>query len=423
MAMALFISPALTATALALIILVSLSLQVHIRMAGRIGQSLVDSNFALQENTVENLSGVRVTKSFMLEKPRLLQFDKIANELGDNLYKVNRNFSQITVIQEALLFGLVAGIVYVGVKILSLDMVVIVTLLFVLYRLNPRITTLNSIRQQLASKMPSFAAINATINETRITNVTSGAVPFNGLKDKIELRSVSFSYDGESEVVSDANFTIEQGQVTAFAGPSGAGKSTVVDLIQRFYDPVKGAILVDGQDLRDLVLADWRNTIGIVSQDMFLFNDTVAANIGMYREGTTDQAVKDAACQSFAHDFIQALPQGYDTLVGDRGLNLSGGQRQRIALARAILKKPTILILDEATSSLDSESEQLVRQYIHGIRGEVTVLVVAHRMATIQDADKIIVLEDGKVMQDGDWEGLIAEEGTLSQYHRLQSGG
>jgi ABC-type multidrug transport system fused ATPase/permease subunit len=195
-----------------------------------------------------------------------------------------------------------------------------------------------------------------------------------------------------------------------------------VDLILRFYDPVQGSIEVDGVDLKDLDLTSWRRSIGVVSQDIYLFNETIAYNIGVGRTDANIEQIVEAAKQAYAHDFIQQLADGYETKIGDRGWNLSGGQRQRIALARAILKRPEILILDEATSSLDSESEQLIQDYMKEIRNSCTMIVVAHRTSTIQDADKIVVLLDGVIAEEGDWDTLSAGSGLLANYHRLQIG-
>ena len=195
----------------------------------------------------------------------------------------------------------------------------------------------------------------------------------------------------------------------------------MIDLILRYYDPSEGSVLVDSEDLRQLDLASWRRSIGLVSQDVFLFNDTVLNNIAVGNQDSTMQEVVEAAVGAYAHEFIEQLPMGYDTLIGDQGWNLSGGQRQRIALARAILRKPSILILDEATSALDSESEQAVQNHIRRMHGKCTILAVAHRTSTIQDADKIVVLQDGQIVEEGNWDTLLAEAGIFATYHKLQS--
>ena len=217
------------------------------------------------------------------------------------------------------------------------------------------------------------------------------------------------------------NFKIPKGSMTAIVGPSGSGKTTLIDLIVRLYDPTAGSVLIDDVDLKNLILGDWRQSIGVVSQDVFLFNDTVFNNIALGKPKVSKKDVTTAAIQAYAHQFIEAMPDKYETIVGDRGWNLSGGQRQRLALARAIVSRPQILILDEATSALDSNSEQLVYQCIKQLRGETTIIIVAHRLATIRDADHIVVLENGEVSQEGLWDYLIKEQGILTEFNKLQS--
>jgi ABC-type multidrug transport system fused ATPase/permease subunit len=294
-------------------------------------------------------------------------------------------------------------------------------LLLILYRLAPRISGLNSRRQQLAVSLAALHRARTVLNEAASPSIVTGSSPFSTLSSGIELKNVSFSYDGEASVLQGASFTIHQGSMTAIAGVSGSGKTTIIDLILRLYDPVQGSVLVDGVDLKDLDLASWRQAVSVVSQDVFLFNDTIANNIALGHPEIPRDEITGAAAQAYAHDFIQSFPQGYETMIGDRGWNLSGGQRQRLALARAILRKPQVLVLDEATSALDSESERLVQECINRIRGTCTVVIVAHRMSTIQTADKIAVLENGRIIQEGNWDSLTADSGALTRFQELQS--
>ena len=419
---AFLISPVLAAVAFGIMLIITLSMQFHIRRAKMFGGLLVERNNDLHTSAVESLSGIRVIKSFVLERLRGEDFRRKAQGVGDTTFRLERNRSQIIVLQETALFGLVGAIVYVGVSVLNLDLAVTVALLFILYRLAPRISNMNNLRETLASAMASLRNVEATISQSSVTAIPNGTKPFVKLHGAIELENVSFSYNDGMQVLQDANFAIENHKITALVGTSGAGKSTLIDLILRYYDPLQGRMLVDGVDLRELDLVSWRKSIGIVSQDIFLFNDTVANNILLGQTGATMEQVVDAAKRAYAHDFILQMPQGYDTPIGDRGWNLSGGQRQRLALARAILKEPQILILDEATSSLDSESEQLIQNHIRAIRGTCTILVVAHRVSTIQDADRIAVLQDGRIVEEGDWDSLLARTGVFANYHRLQLG-
>ena len=209
--------------------------------------------------------------------------------------------------------------------------------------------------------------------------------------------------------------------MTAITGLSGAGKTTLVELILRNYEYSTGNIRVDGSDIKDFQVNTWLGAIGMVSQDVFLFNESVLYNISLGRNDVSDDDVIDSAKNASADSFIRQLPDGYDTHLGDRGWNLSGGLRQRLSLARAILKRPDILILDEATSSLDSESEVLIQDYINHIKGSTTVIVIAHRLSTIQNSDRIVVLEEGRVVENGDWDSLVADSGVLAKLYKLQS--
>ena len=211
-----------------------------------------------------------------------------------------------------------------------------------------------------------------------------------------------------------------KGEIFALVGPSGAGKSTLVDLIPRFYDTLSGSIKIDGKDIKDLELKSLRSLMGIVTQETFLFDDTVKANISYGVENISDDEIKDASKAANAHEFIQKLPDEYNTIIGERGVSLSGGQKQRIAIARAIVKNPPILILDEATSSLDSESEKHVQSAIENLMSERTVFVIAHRLSTVHNANKILVLENGQIVQEGKHDDLINVDGLYKQLHKMQ---
>jgi subfamily B ATP-binding cassette protein MsbA len=240
----------------------------------------------------------------------------------------------------------------------------------------------------------------------------------------VRFEQVSFSYasngEGAREVLRDIDLEVRQGEVLAIVGASGAGKSTLVHLIPRFFDVSGGHILIDGQDVRDVTLASLRRQIGIVTQDTILFNDTARNNIAYGQPHVSSGAVVAAAQAALAHDFIQKLPDGYDTIIGERGLLLSGGERQRIAIARALLKNAPILILDEATSALDSESEALVQSALQNLMAGRTVFVIAHRLSTIRRADRIVVLENGQIADIGTHDDLLTRLGTYRRLYDLQ---
>jgi subfamily B ATP-binding cassette protein MsbA len=246
-----------------------------------------------------------------------------------------------------------------------------------------------------------------------------GARPFPGLEREMAFEGVSFAYREGEPVLEGIQLRVPRGSVVALVGPSGAGKSTLVDLLGRFHDPTAGRVTVDGVDIRDFQLRTLRECLGIVSQETVLFHDTVRANIA-YGITASHEEVERAARAAHAHEFVSALPHGYDTVVGERGTQLSGGQRQRIAIARALLRNPPILIFDEATSSLDSESELLVQQATQRLVSGRTVFMIAHRLSTVQRADQIVVLDRGRIVERGSHAALLAQQGLYSRLHELQ---
>ncbi|MGH7466503.1 MAG: ABC transporter ATP-binding protein [Longimicrobiales bacterium] len=249
------------------------------------------------------------------------------------------------------------------------------------------------------------------------------ARPFTGLREAIRFEDVSFAYENDTQVLNHVSFVVPAGTVVALVGPSGAGKTTVADLLARFYDPTGGCITIDGVDLREFTARSLRTRLGVVAQDTVLFHDTVRANIAYGLTDVTQSAIEQAARAAHAHEFIVQLPNGYDTILGERGTRLSGGQRQRLAIARAILRDPAILILDEATSALDSESERLVQEATDQLLAGRTVLVIAHRLSTVRHADQILVLRDGRVEERGRHDELLSLGGAYRRLYDIQFAG
>jgi len=419
---ALFISWPLTLLAMALLGVLSLTVQTQNRQGGKTGWQITESNNALHAVAMEYLGGVRVIKAFGSEAFSTGRFAERARQVWQLTTEHARANAKVGFIYEVSLFGALVLIVYLALTRLSLTPALLAAFLFILYRLSPRAVTINRHRHQLTAHLPGFAEVTRLIEETSQARLVTGALEFRGLRRAIEFQQVSFEYEPDQMALRDVSIAIEKGKTTVFVGASGAGKTTVVDLLLRLYDPSQGRILVDGVDLKALDLALWRRSIAIVHQDTFLFNDTIWNNILVGRPDADEAAVIDAARLAHVHEFVELLPQGYQSVIGDRGVRLSGGQRQRLALARAFVRDPEILILDEPTSALDAESDAAIQESLTRFRGDRTVVIVAHRLATIRRADKIIVVEDGRVIEEGDHETLLSHGQRYARYHQLQVG-
>ena len=293
----------------------------------------------------------------------------------------------------------------------------------IFFRLKPQIKMVNDLRISLGKLLPRLELVSDFLTRKEKEFERTSGVGFNKFTTTITFSNVSFRYPGtKTNVLEDVNFSVGEGEAVALVGPSGAGKSTIVDLMLGLYSPTSGKILVDGKDLESLSLRDWRSRIGVVEQDTFLLNASVSDNIAFKRLGIDQAEVIEAAKVAHAHEFILDMSDGYATVVGDRGHKLSGGQQQRIALARALVHNPDLLFLDEATSSLDSISEKNVQVAIESMHRTRTLFVIAHRLATIDKADKIIVLENGKIVELGTKEELMSKEGIFFGLWELQMG-
>ena len=373
----------------------------------------------------ETLSSIRIVKAFVNEKEEIKKFSKeTANYLNLHLKRARLDLIAAPITES---FGVVIGVIllwYGGTEVIMQkglipeDFIRFILILFSILGPIKQMSNVNiKIQAGAASAERIFRLLDTKPQIVEIKN----PINLDKFKTSLEFKDVHFEYQEGSELVLDSiSFKINKGEVVALVGPSGSGKSTIADLIPRFYDATSGEITIDGNNIKNISLSSLRNNMGIVTQEVILFNDSIRNNISYAQGDKSDDLVKEAAKAANALDFIENTPNGFETVVGERGVKLSGGQKQRIAIARALLKNPSILILDEATSALDTESEKKVQTAIESLMKDRTALVIAHRLSTVQKADKIIVIENGKVAETGSHETLFEKNGIYRRLYDLQ---
>lgn len=417
----LLISWQLTLIVSILMVLISLSIQFITRSVKTLGEQAVEYNSALATRMWEGFSGMKVIRAFGRESYEQERFNTLSKKVSYTFLKLDILSGSISPLSEVLSVILLMCILVIALLQDRSYLPTLLTFIFILYRLQPQVKQLDAARISLMALTSAVNEVMSLLNCYDKPYIHSGHIPFNNLKQSIYFESVSFLYNGlEKPAVQDISICIDQGKTTAIVGPSGAGKSTLIGLLCRFYDVTSGKIYIDDFPLEELNLTDWRHQIAIVSQDVYMFSTTVLENIAYGQLDATENEIIAAAKLANAHEFISQLPQGYDTKVGDRGVRLSGGQRQRIALARAIVRNPQILILDEATNALDSISEHLIQEALNTLSQNRTVIVIAHRLSTIEQADNIIVLNEGRVIEQGNLQQLLELDGMFARLYRLQ---
>ena len=396
------------------------SSRLFTRSAESMGRLATRANVRLTNRMMQSFQGMKIIRSYGQEFFEQDRFDAASSRVSNIFFRLGVVTGLVNPVHELLAATLIVALLITAPLHVE-NLPALLVFIFILYRLQPKIKALDGAVVALESLTVPVREVTRLLSPADKIYVPSGEKPFSKLRNDIRFHDVSFKYKSSSEsALEHINVTVPAGKVVAVAGPSGAGKSTFIRLLLRLDDPQHGQILIDDVPLTELNLQDWRNKISLVSQEVFLFDTTVYENIAYGSSDITEAEVLDAATRAGAHDFISALPSGYHTRVGDRGTRLSGGQKQRISLARAFVRKPELLILDEATNALDSIAERIVQDALDALQGLCTIVVIAHRLSTIKNADSIILLDEGKVRAVGKFDYLIKNDDMFAQLHKLQ---
>jgi ABC-type multidrug transport system fused ATPase/permease subunit len=418
------LSPWATPVVLLAMAIVAILVKRLIEKAYVYGQRVWALQNKLHGSLAEHLAGIRLVKLRSQERTETAKVHKNITELEDTALEIARGQEAIEAAVEPLMMLGAFATLYMAVVAFGMTLASLGIFLLIFLRILPLIKQSNVIRQQIGGHIESLRQLEALTRAAQErARIHSGVLRFQGLRDAMEFDRVSFLHRGSERsewALRDISFCVKKGSLTAIVGRSGSGKSTLLDLISRLQEPSAGSIRLNGVLIQEFEINSYRRAVGVVDQEGVLFNDTIANNIAYGTEGASQDAIMKAAGQAYAHQFIQDLPDGYRTVVGEQGAQLSVGQRQRINIARALFQSPDILLLDEPTSALDAESEQYIRDALDRLRGDKTILIVAHRLSTIRGADQILVLDRGRIIEQGDHAGLLKELGAYKQLFEMQ---
>ncbi|MFM7366004.1 MAG: heterocyst formation ABC transporter subunit HepA [Cuspidothrix sp.] len=382
------------------------------------GITTANDNFT--SRTLEFIEGIRTIHAFSTQEFERERYYEASEKIVNTVKNIDVISLAVKPIAESVSTLILIGMIIVALTTGLMEVSALLTFFFVLFRIMPMIQDINGVIAFLTTQIGAVENIKDLLKPDDKVYFKNGTLKFPGLKRSIDLVSVDFDYNPNQRVLHNITLSIKQGEMTALVGGSGAGKTTLADLIPRFHDASDGYIYIDDVNIHKFEIHSLRHQIAVVSQNTFIFNTSVWKNISYGTPTATETEIKEAAKLANALEFIEEMPEGFRTQLGDRGVRLSGGQKQRIAIARALLRNPEILILDEATSALDSVSERLIQESLEQLSVGRTVIVIAHRLSTIAKADKVVVLEQGRIVEQGKYQELLEMQGKLWQYHQMQ---
>lgn len=401
-------------------LLLAIGLRGRVSLGAGFGLQVTETNADLQAEAMEHIVGAKLVKGTASEQATVSHFRRLADVLAHVQYKAGMNQTWLKVFYDtASTAGILVGI-YLAVARFHMSVASLIVFLFIFYRVSPRLSNLQSLQHTVLSYLPSVARIDELAEQARDLTEPNGDVTVERFKDRIDFSDVTFAYETGKPVIRHVSLEVPKGRMVGIVGPSGSGKTTLVDMLMGLLVPTHGRVLVDGVPLEDLERGSWRRLIGYVAQDSSFFHASVKENIAGGLDDVPFERIVEAARTANAEEFVERLPHGYDTIIGDRGVRLSGGQRQRLALARAVLRRPDLLILDEATSALDAESEAKIMGAVEHLAKSTTIVMVTHRLASVRPADVIYFLENGEVVETGTWQELSASGHRFAELKALQ---
>ena len=424
-------------------VVILLLLQRKVRKSQESGEEITSTTQNLYSSIMQHLDGMKTIKSFEMEEENVKVFSNQTDSVAQRYLNAIRSYADVKVLFDIGTVFVLAVMVLVLIQFIKIPTATLLLLIYIFVRMIPQFSSIQNSYQYFITMLPAFsnvikleeeclensdmAAVHRELKdgqETKygVSNIKGRGNGLNSENDKkgINLQNVSFSYkDKHHFAIENLNLEIAAGETTAIVGQSGAGKSTIADLVMGLIQPESGRIMFNGKPISGSK-ESWRKKIGYVDQDTFLFNESVRFNLLMARQDADENELEEVLKLAAAYEFVSKLPEGLDTLIGDRGVRLSGGERQRLALARALLRKPSLLILDEATSNLDSENEKKILQAIEGLHGDMTILIIAHRISTIKNGDYVYLVEKGRILESGSWDELLEKGGFFSELCNFQ---